>query len=89
VTITCPLLRDVLMMEARFGLHTCPVPARRDTLDMQWVLRESIARIQLENIQAEAAQTACKPFSEYVWQGELFSIVKAIVRTAYPLLLYR
>ena len=87
--MACPLLRDVLLMEARFGLHTCPVPDTKDTLDMQWVLRESIARIQRENIQAEAAQTACKPFSEYVWQGELFSIVKAIVRTAYPEHLYR
>ena len=87
--MSCPLLRDVLLMEARFGLRTCPVPAESDTLDMQWVLRESVSRIQPENIQAEAAQTACKPFSEYFWQGELFLIIKAIVKTAYPLLLYR
>ncbi len=87
--MSCPLLRDLLLLEARFGLHTCPAPAERDTLDMQWVLRESISKIQPENIPAEAAQTACKPFSEYLWQGELFSIIKAVVKTAYPLLLYR
>ena len=87
--MTCPLLRDVLLMEAQFQLHTCPVPASTDTLDMQWILRESISRILRGNIQADTDQTACEPFSEYVWQGELSSIIKAIVRTAYPMLLYR
>ena len=87
--MTCGLLRDVLLMEARYGLHTCPAPASADTLDMQWVLLQSIERIQREYIQALAAQTVCKPFSEYVWKGELFSIVKAIVKNAYPRLLYR
>lgn len=87
--MTCPLLRDVLMVEAQFGLPTCPTPATADTLDMQWILRQSIARIQCEHNQAEVAQTARKPFSEYFWHGELFSVVKAVVRSAYPLLWYR
>lgn len=56
--MTCPLLRDVLLMEARFRLHTCPVPASTDTLDMQWILRESISRVLRENIQADTTQTS-------------------------------
>ncbi len=87
--MSCPLLRDVLMTEARFSLFTCPLPPDRDCLDMKWILQQSIPQINIANVQARAARTANKLFSEYVWQGELFPIVKAIVSSAYPLLCYR
>lgn len=49
------------------------------TLDMTWVLREAFQRIDIHNIEAAAARTKSKPFSEYIWHGELFPLMKAIV----------
>ncbi|EIE26926.1 hypothetical protein COCSUDRAFT_59427 [Coccomyxa subellipsoidea C-169] len=87
--VRCPLLRDVMLAEARFGLDSCPAPPDLTTLDMAWVLREAFQRIDIHNIEAAAARTKSKPFSEYIWHGELFPLMKAIVYKAYPSLCYR
>lgn len=87
--VRCPLLRDVLLAEARFRLDSCPEPPDPTMLDMTWVLREAFQRIDINNIEAAAAHTKSKPFSEYIWHGELFPLMKAIVEKAYPFLCYR
>lgn len=87
--VRCPLLRDVMLAAARFGLDSCPAPPDPTTLNMTWVLREAFQRIDIHNIEAAAARTKSKPFSEYIWHGELFPLMKAIVNKAYPSLCYR
>lgn len=87
--VRSPLLRDVMLAEARFGLESCTAPPDPTKLDMTWVLRESFQRIDIHNIEAAAARTKSEPFSEYIWHGELFPLVKAIVNQACPSLCYR
>ena len=88
--VLCPLLRDIMLSEARFGLDACPSPPDpRARLDMTWVLREAFQRIDIHNIEAALARTISKPFSECVWHGELFPLMKAVVNKAYPFLCYR
>lgn len=88
VKMSCSLLRDVLLVDTHFQLHECPKPATADVLDMQWVLRQSMSQLQLENIQSVGSVS--KPSSSAcTWAGELFSIIKAVVKAAYPQLWYR
>lgn len=87
--VRSPLLRDVMLMEARFTLHACTPPPDPNKLDMQWVLREALRRVDVRNIKAATAGAKSSPFSEHVWHAELFPLIKAIINKAYSWLPYR
>lgn len=78
-----PLLRDVLLSEARFRIVDCPSPPDAAIVDMAWVLREAFQRVDLASVEAAAARALADPFSEFVWQWELFPLLKAVLHQAY------
>ncbi|CAL8471068.1 g10610 [Coccomyxa elongata] len=87
--VRSPLLRNIMLMEARFKLQARPPTPNRTELDMQWVLREAFRRVDIRNIKAATAGAKSSPFSENIWHGELFPLIKAIINKAYSWLPYR
>ena len=89
VEISCPLLRDALLLCTRFGLENMPNPPNQEAIHMPWILRYALERVDMANLLSAAARTKTKLWSEYIWQGEVFSLIKSRVNYALARLMYR
>ncbi|CAG8617115.1 4616_t:CDS:2, partial [Paraglomus occultum] len=92
IIIQCgaPVLSSMMLSRICGPAFAIPEPPQEtNKLDIDWLLRHTIENLSMQHISAKQTRNVTSTPSEYSFQAEFVTVIKNLLGSAYPDLLYR
>ncbi|CAG8569935.1 2532_t:CDS:2 [Ambispora gerdemannii] len=94
VLIQCaaPILRNIMLYQItgpNIDLSKSPKSVKAQTIDAKWMLERTIENLSIQHIFTDKTSNSGGEPSECAFQAEFITVMKNLLSTAYPKLLYR